>query len=427
MQPTHALDGPLSPARRNYVLAVLTLVYAVNFIDRQLVVILQESIRHELGLSDTQLGLLSGLAFALFYVTCGIPIARWSESRERRSVIAGAVALWSLMTALCGLAQNFAQLLLARMGVGVGESGSSPPSHSMISDMYPPRQRGTALSVYSTGVNLGILAGLLLGGWINEFFGWRTAFVVLGLPGLAIALLVRLTVSEPPRGHFDDPAATVPTPSVMAALGMLSRDRTFVWLALGCALQAFGMYGIGNWFASFIIRAHGTGTGELGTWLALSVGVVGGAGSVIGGIVADRLGRRDRRWYFRVPLFGGLLGAPFVLCALLARDLAPALLANAVGLFFLYAYLGPNIAMAHALVGPHMRALTSAILFFVLNLIGMGLGPLFTGFMSDALAASFGPDALRYALCCTLAIATAGASLFYLLAARSLRPEPGAA
>ncbi len=192
-----------SRAYRGYVLAVLTAVYALNFIDRQLLVILQEPIKLELGLSDTQLGLLSGLAFAVFYVICGIPIARLAESRSRRNVIAFSIVAWSVMTAVCGLAQNYTQLLLARMGVGVGESGGSPPSHSMISDMYPPGQRSTALSIFSTGVNIGILGGFLLGAWLNEFFGWRSVFLLVGLPGVLFALLVGFTVAEPVRGRSD--------------------------------------------------------------------------------------------------------------------------------------------------------------------------------------------------------------------------------
>jgi len=408
---------------RGYVLAMLTAVYAVNFIDRQLLVILQEPIKAELGLSDTQLGLLSGLAFALFYVSCGVPIARWSETRSRRNVIAGAIALWSLMTAVCGMAQNFLQLLLARMGVGIGESGGSPPSHSMISDIYPPQQRSTALSIFSTGVNFGILAGFLLGGWINEFFGWRTAFIVVGLPGLLLALVVRLTISEPRRGMSDPVASDEQAPPMWTCIRQLFAIPTFRYVALACGLQAFGLYGIGNWFPSFLIRTHGMGTGEVGTWLAVIAGGIGAAGALAGGYLTDHLGKRDRRWYLWVPLYSGIVGAPLSLLAFLLDSPYLALTVFAVPTFLGYMYLGPNLAVAHSLVGPRMRATASAVLFFVLNLIGLGLGPLFVGVCSDLLQPGFGAESLRYALILNLAIAVVGASIMYTLGARHIRAD----
>ncbi|MBK7168104.1 MAG: MFS transporter [Gammaproteobacteria bacterium] len=412
-----------SRAYRGYVLAVLTAVYALNFIDRQLLVILQEPIKLELGLSDTQLGLLSGLAFPVFYVICGIPIARLAESRSRRNVIAFSIVAWSVMTAVCGLAQNYTQLLLARMGVGVGESGGSPPSHSMISDMYPPGQRSTALSIFSTGVNIGILGGFLLGAWLNEFFGWRSVFLLVGLPGVLFALLVGFTVAEPARGRSDPHAREEVPPTVGQAVRLLWSKPTFRYVALACAMQSFGMYGMGSWFPSYLIRTHGMSVVEVGTWLALLAGGVGALGALAGGYLTDYLGQRDRRWYLWVPMIAGIVVVPFALAAFLVDSGHAALALNALPLFLSYMYLGPTLAVAHSLVGARMRALTSALMFFVLNLIGMGLGPLFTGLTSDLLMPAVGADSLRYALIATLALASLGGTLMYLGGAHHLRTD----
>lgn len=416
------------PAYRGYVLAMLTVGCALNFLDRQLVVILQEPIRHEFGLSDTQLGLLSGFGFAGIYVVCGVLVALWSERRARRGVVALAIGSWSLMTAVFGLTQGYGQMLLARMGVAIGESGNGPASHSMISDIYPPERRGFALAIYSSGVNFGILFGFLLGGWINEFFGWRAAFLALGLPGIAIAVLVRFTVAEPVRGRHDPVVATVRVaPRLVPALGVLWRLRSFRWIALASAAQAFGLYGTGAWFPSYLIRSFGLGTGEAGTWLALIAGGVGALGTLTGGWLADRLAQRDPCWYLWLPLACGFIGLPFALAMFLASEVELALALNVVPVFVHFVYLAPVLAITHRLVEPQMRATTSAVLFFVLNLVGMGGGPLFVGMLSDALAADFGDEAMRIALITTVLLATACGSIAYLRAARALPADLRAA
>ena len=258
------------PRVRNYALGILTLVYTFNFIDRQLLSILQEDIKAELLLTDAQLGLLTGFAFAMFYVTAGVPIARLADRSNRRNIVAASVGLWSFMTAISGFVQNYVQLLLARIGVGIGEAGGSPPSHSIVSDIFPKEQRASALSFYSTGVNLGIMFGFLFGGWLNEFFGWRVAFLVIGVPGIILAGIVFATVPEPIRGLLENKKASdaqVPFSEVVAGLW---QRKTFRHMAFACGLNAFAGYGTVNWAASFFIRSHGMTTGELGTWLALS-------------------------------------------------------------------------------------------------------------------------------------------------------------
>ncbi len=431
--PTHSntednpTDVPLLDYRRagykTYVLGLLTVVYGFNFIDRQILVILQEPIKAELGLSDTQLGLLTGFAFAVFYVVCGIPIAKWAEHSSRRTIIALAITVWSTMTAISGLVQNYTQLLLARIGVGVGESGGSPPAHSMLSDIYPPEYRATALSIYSTGVNIGVLTGFLLGAWINEFFGWRMAFFAVGLPGIIIALLVRFTIKEPPRGMSQNLTDTGNAPGIGETIKFLFTRATFAHLSLACALQAFTGYGTGTWTPSFFIRSHGMSVGEIGTWMAFVQGGSGIVGTIIGGYLADRLGLLDKRWYLWVPGLAGLIGMPMMLAVYVIPDPQYALIMKIIPTVLYYTYIGASLAAAHSLVGVRMRALTSAILLFVLNLIGMGLGPLAIGIVSDLLAPRFGIESLRYSLLIFGFIAPLWATFHYWCAAKTMRED----
>ncbi|MEM7221307.1 MAG: MFS transporter [Pseudomonadota bacterium] len=412
-----------SASLRYYVLGLLTIVYTFNFIDRQLLSILQESIKADLGLSDGQLGLLTGFAFALFYVTAGIPIARWADRSNRRNIIAIAIGLWSFMTAISGLCQQYWQLLLARIGVGVGEAGGSPPAHSIISDVFPPTTRASALAFYSTGVNIGILFGFLLGGWLNEFFDWRVAFFVVGLPGILVALLVRFTIVEPQRGAAEARTASenmVPLGDVLRTLWSRS---SFRHIALGCALNAFAGYSSSNWTASFMIRSHNMSTGELGTWLAMILGFGGAVGVLLGGLLADRLGAQDRRWHMWLPALTGTICLPFMVATYLAEGPYTALMLSIVPGVLFNVYLGNALAMTHGLVGLRMRALASAILFFVLNLIGLGLGPSFVGFLSDALEPQFGVHSLRYAMLYVLPVAMSWSVVHFWLAARTLRED----
>jgi len=405
-----------------YALFLLTLVYAFNFIDRQLLAILQESVKADLGLTDGQLGLLAGFAFAIFYVSAGIPIARWADYANRRNIVAGAVFLWSLMTAVSGLTQNYVQLLLARIGVGVGEAGGSPPSHSIISDIFPPERRASAMGFYSTGVNIGILFGFLLGGWLNEYFGWRVAFIVVGVPGIFLALLVRATLAEPIRGLSENRqvGSEGPSPDFRQTLGILWSRRTFRHMAIGAGLNAFCGYSAASWNASFMIRSHAMSTGELGTWLAMIAGVGGAVGVVLGGVLADRLALRDRRWYMWVPATAGLISIPLTALVYLVGSAHTALAMMVVPGLLQNVYLGCTIATTHGLVGLRMRALASAILFLILNIIGLGLGPLLVGVLSDYLQPMRGDESLRLAMLFLLAPVMAWSSLHFLLAARTL-------
>ena len=408
---------------RYYMLAVLTMVYVFNFIDRQILVILQEDIKAELLLSDTQLGLLSGLSFAIFYVTFGIPIARWADKGTRRNIVALAVGTWSLMTALCGLVGNYGQLLAARIGVGVGEAGGSPPAHSMISDLFPPEERATALSIYSMGINFGILLGFVIGGWVNDFFGWRMVFFVIGTPGIVMALIVRFTLREPPRGHAEKVEQVADAPPFREVIELLWSRPSFRHMSIASGLHAFVGYGVGQWIASFFIRTYElTGTGEIATWLGLISGTAGAAGTFCGGYFADKLGKRDKRWYIWVPGLATVLAIPFSLAVYLLNNYGLALSIYLIPVFLGAMFLGPTLAMTHGIVSLRMRALASAFLFFVLNLIGLGLGPLFTGMISDLLEPSLGSEALRYALVIVVLVYF-WCALHYYLAGKTIRED----
>lgn len=416
-------NGPLqrspdSPGVARYALVMLTIVYAFNFIDRQILVILQEPIKNDMGLSDAQLGLLSGFSFALVYITAGIPIAYWADRLNRRNIITAALAVWSGMTALSGLAQNYSQLLLARIGVGIGEAGGSPPAHAMISDYYPPERRGTALAIYSTGVHIGVLTGFIVGGFISQAFGWRAAFMVVGIPGVLFSLLFYFTVKEPKRGRWESAAAAAYKPDLKETISRLSSYRSFWYLAAATGLASFAGYGNGNFAPSFLIRSHGLSVGEVGIVLALFGGGAGLLGTFLGGFVSDRLAVRDKRWYLWCPAIAGALAFPLGFPYLLLDNTTAA-----VGFMFfttlmINTYLGPCLAVSHTLVPPSMRALTSAVLFFVLNLIGLGLGPLTAGLLSDYLTGIYGSDGLRYAMLIVGLLATPSVLLFYLAARR---------
>lgn len=427
-EPTTPITGePANPYRTSrsayYALGVLTLVYSFNFIDRQLLAILQESIKAELLLSDAQLGLLTGFAFAVFYVTAGLPIASWADRSNRRNIVSLSLFVWSFMTAISGLAQNYWQLLLARIGVGVGEAGGSPPSHSMISDIFPPQSRASALGFYSTGVSFGILFGFLFGGWLNEFFGWRVAFVVVGVPGILLALVVRMTLAEPIRGLNERRQVSDEGVAMKTVVSLLWQRKSFRHMAMGAAMNAFAGYSVANWVASYMIRSFNMSTGELGTWLALIIGVGGAAGVFGSGVVADRLGRRDVRWYMWMPAIACGIAIPFQFGVYLATGAHVALVMAIVPAVLSNAYLGATIASVHNLVGLRMRALGSAILFFIINIVGLGAGPSSVGLLSDLLQPTYGTDSLRYALLILVPVALTWSGIHYLLAARYIRED----
>jgi MFS family permease len=416
----------VSDAYRRYVLGLLLVVYVFNFVDRQILTILAEAIRLDLGLSDTALGFLGGIAFALFYTLAGIPIARWADRGVRRSVIALGLFAWSAMTALTGLARSFTQLALARVGVGLGEAACSPPAHSLLSDYFPPQRRGTAFSIYALGIPLGSAIGTFAGGWIKELFDWRTAFFAVGLPGVALALVVRLTLREPPRGLSEPASSATPAPgreSLGDVLAFMLRLRSFRHMSLAAALHAFYGYGAAFFVPVFMIRVHGFSEGELGTYLALIALFGGGLGTFLGGWLGDLMATRDQRWYLWVPASATAIGIPFAAAFYLWPGGYGALLFAVPATLLGAMYLGPTFAMAQGLADLHMRALVSAILLFVINLVGLGLGPQVVGLLSDFLKPGLGAESVRYALLWVVLAGAAWSTLHYALAARTLRED----
>ena len=385
----------------HYVLGMLTFVFVFNFIDRQIFAILAQSIKTDLQLSDLEIGALSGVAFGIFYATLGIPIARLADCYSRVNIIAISLTVWSAMTTLQGFVLNFWQLVIARIGVGVGEAGGSPPSHSILADYFPPGERATVLGVYALGIPIGLLFGNLAGGWINQFFGWRNAFLLVGLPGIVLAVILKITVKEPPRGHSEGKVHDLEQVSFPTVIKTMLSFRTFRHLSIGAGTQAFVGYGTIAWMPAFLERTHGMSSGEVGTALGLIIGIFGGIGTFFGGRWVDQLAVRDKRWFMWLPALAFLAALPFMLVALLAGNLYVSLAFYAAPALLVNIYTGPTFGITQTLAPLAMRAAASALLLFIINMIGLVLGPTAVGLISDYLQANWqvnDVESLRYAL-----------------------------
>ena len=412
---------------KRYAISLLLVVYTFNFVDRQILALLMEPIKADLQLSDTQLGFLSGIAFAVFYCTLGIPIARWADRGNRVTIISIALALWSAMTALCGLATNFVQLLLARIGVGIGEAGCSPPAHSLIADYFPRAERSKAVSLYMMGVPLGILGGYLVGGWVSQFYGWRIAFMVVGVPGVLLALLVKLTLREPVRGQSDGIATDNQTqPRLREVFSILLQQRSLVHMVAGITLATFAGIGAMQWIPSYYIRSHGMTTGELGTWLAFVTGIGGLVGVYLGGFFTHRFGADDERIQARILAISTALMPLVLFVALQWSDARISLLCLFFFNLLYFFYYGPSFSLVQGLANIKIRALTIAIVMFVQNLIGAGLGPQSVGLISDALTPSFGAQSLQIAILINSLVAL-WAAVHFWLAGRAINADIHAA
>ncbi len=410
----------LSSAARRYALVVLAIVYMFNFIDRQILAILLPAIRDEFGVSDLWLGFLSGTAFAMFYVVLGIPVARYADRHNRRNLIALALAVWSGMTALCGVAANFVQLALARVGVGVGEAGCSPPAHSMIADLYPPEQRSTAMGVYTVGISAGIMLAFLLGGWVVQNIGWREALFIVGLPGLLLALVVRFTVKEPPRGHAEGREAVSEQPPFLRTLRFLWRRPSFAHMTVAAGLSSWVGYSVINFLPSFLGRSFGLPASKIGLYLGLIVGIIGGAGFFLGGYIADHLGRTDHRRALRFIGLTVLLTAIPYAAMFLSNTWQAALLVFTIPALTANVYLAPVLSQAQGLVSLRMRAMASAIALLIINVIGLAVGPPLTGLVSDLLVPQFGEESMRYSLLIVTSIVLPWAGWHYVRAGRTI-------
>lgn len=407
-----------------YTLFLLTAVNMFNYMDRFALSVLIEPIKADLSLSDSQLGILTGFAFALFYAVAGIPIARWADVGVRRNIIVIALAIWSGMTALCGLAQNFFQLVAARMGVGVGEAGCLPPSHSMIADLYPMEKRSGAMAIHVVGASVGVMIGFAIGGYVADVYGWRTAFFIFGVPGLILAAVVRFTMKEPVRGATDGLAGKVTKSRFRDFFCEVILNRTYRYVIIGNIFSGFLSFGILQWTPAFFIRVHGLSLTEVGIMFGITVGFAGTVGTLAGGLLANRLVLRNQRW----PLWIAVIGYGAVL-PVFALTFSVGSTAIALGCAVLAIILsglgnGPTFATAQSAMPPSMRSVAAAVGMFMTSVCGIGLGPTVVGILSDVYA-SYGMEAgeaLRYALITAL-IASPTSAFFFWISARTIEKD----
>lgn len=399
-------------------LGILLLAYIFNLIDRQIISVLAIPIKTDLGLSDTQLGLMGGLAFALFYTGVGVPIAWLADRHNRVKIIAISVGLWSAFTALCGVTQNFWQLFVARMGVGVGEAGGSAPCYALVADLFPAHQRTRALAVFSMGIPVGSALGILFGGWIASTLHWRAAFIIIGLAGLALAPLILWGVKEPDARRRAGKGTQGAAVSFVQALLILSKKPAF-WLVAfaGACANSFG-YGLIFWLPSFLVRTHGLNLMDVSIFFGTIILIGGTAGMLIGGWLGDKLGHRNRTANVYVPAISLLIAIPLNIGGLLSPTPMMAwfffLLSMTMGLV----WASPAMFVAQHLFAKTMRATASAAFLFVNNLFGIGLGTVILGLLSDGLNARYGAEALKYSILSALIFYVFSAALFALAAFR---------
>jgi MFS family permease len=429
-QPSPTVQSPLLTRTwyANYVLILLTVGYVINTMDRsQILAASLQAIKKEFAASDTQMGILTGLPFAVFYSVMGIPIAAWADRSSRRMVLALAVGSWSAMTGIFGIAVNYAMLFAARVGTAIGEAGGSPPSHSLISDYFSKSRRGTAFAIYALGVPIGSSLGACYGGWGNQHLGWRNTFIVAAVPGIVLSVLMWLTIKEPPRGLADGVSRgageRAPVPGMFEVLGVLWQKRSFRHLTLAAALHSVVWYASSAFNNAFLQRSHQMTAGEAGNWIALLSAIAGG-GTFLGGLLADRMSARrsDRRWFLWVPGIATLLCVPFQFLAYLSPDRVVFLPSFVCLMFMAAMFFGPSFAMTQALATLRMRSVATSLLLFIQTLIGYGLGPSITGYISDLLKDSYQTDSLRYALV-IIGVVNVWAAVHYHLSSRTVRQD----
>jgi predicted MFS family arabinose efflux permease len=403
----------VTPNYRSFILVMMTLVYVVNYLDRQILGILMRQIKTEFHLSGLQVGVLSGPAFAIIYATLGIPVAILADRANRRNIVSASMAVFSLMTVVCGFAGNFWHLFLARVGTGIGEAGTGPSINSILADLYPAEKRASALSFYTAGLNVGLLIGFFGGGWVAQHYGWRHAFLAAGIPGLVLAIMVQFSVREPKRGMAENLKDTVVAPSLISVVKFLWDQKSFRWMSIGTAFSSFGGYAGITFIPLFLAYSHGMKEAEIGLVLSVLTGVFGAIGTYMAGVFADRFAKRDVRWNLYIPIIATFMAIPFAPLFYLVADKDIALAAGIVPALVAAAYVGPAYAMAQALVPIRMRARSVAILLFVLNFIGYGFGPPVVGKISDLLEPYVGTNSYRYAMLSGIVTGLIGAYCYW--------------
>ena len=397
--------GNVSATSSRMMLWTLLVVYILNFLDRQIVSILAEPMKAEFGLTDTQLGLLAGPAFAVFYAVLGVPIARYADKAGTNRVwlISISLAMWSAMTAVCGFAQNFVQLALARVGVGIGEAGCTPAAHSLIADSVAPEKRSSAIAFYGLGIPIGGLLGLIIGGIVNDLYGWRAAFMIVGAPGILLAFVIPKLIRDPrfaAHAVTERSSASPDTPalSVSEATREIFASKAYLYIFIAASFTAFLSYGKGLWTISFFIRSHGFSTTEAGLAMAVALGLSGIIGTWLGGKMADVFGKRDKRHLLTLPAIGMTVAAPLLFAGYWVDDWRIAVALLIVPTILNSAYYGPAYGCVQGLVRREARAVAASMVVFGQNLIGLGMGPLLFGVLSDALQPVAGTDSVRWVL-----------------------------
>jgi len=413
--PIEATARPaVSSAQANYALAVLTLITALNYADRGVLSLLLDSIKKDLRLTDTALGLINGFGFVIFYSFLGLPIARWADRSDRRFILTVCLTFWSAMTCISGLARGAWQLALSRVGVGIGEAGGVAPSHAMLADLFSKAALPRAMSILTAGSSIGVLIGSFVAGFVDQHYGWRAAFVAVGFPGIVVAILFRLTVREPVRGAMEGRTANTKLPSVAQAAAFLLRQRSFVFITIGGSLMAMTLYGIQSWVPPFLRRVHHLSSAQIGAYIGTVRGLIGTAGILLGGFLAERLGARDVRWRIYVPALACLGCCPLYLLAVLMPSVRASLVWLSLATILTSAYSGPVFAVYLTVSKVRMRAFASATFLFCGNLVGLGIGSALVGWLNDRLHPHYGDVAIRYSLVAPSVLPLLGGALFWM-------------
>lgn len=405
-----------------YALILLTAIYSLNFLDRTVINILIDPIKHAFHVSDAVMGFISGFGFVLLYSILAAPVARWADRGSRRNIIGWGLVIWSGMTALGGVARNALQLTLSRFGVGIGEAAGTAPSTSMISDLYPGERRSTAMAVYQLGPAFGIFLGSFVGGWVNHYYGWHAAFFVAGVPGLLVALLFRFTVKEPKRGLAEKSKVDTSQQRLGETMGYMSRQTCYVLILIGFCFTTFTQFGFGTWVPPFLGRIYHLNTAQIGTYMG-TIAIVGTvSGTLIGGYLSDWAGRRKIEWKIYVPAICSICAMPGVLLFVFSRSLTLCLVGFIIVQTLSPVHVGPMVAVSHSVVKVGMRAFATSLIYLLAELLGLGFGPYLIGVFNDHFKRQLGVNVIRYTMS-SAAITTLIGGVLFVIAAQYLRRD----